>query len=102
MSEPEGFDPDELPDSLAIDFDLNYDVNLAERNPFQISAVAQITKLVQKTLTIQIKVCKVKGRMRMRLSRTPSPYWYASFIDKLRMYIILVLFFSELLANTTR
>ena len=60
LSEPDGFDPDELPDSLAIDFDLNYDVNLAERNPFQISAVALITKLVQKTLTIQIKVCKVR------------------------------------------
>ena len=82
LSEPDGFDPDELPDALAIDFDLSYNVNLAEREPFQISTVAQITKLVHKTLTIQIKVCKVVGRMRMRLSRTPSPHWYASFIDK--------------------
>ena len=84
LSEPDGFDPDELPDSLAIDFDLNYDVDLTDpgRTPFQVSAVALITKLVHKSITVQIKVCKVAGRMRIRLSRDPSPHWYASFIDK--------------------
>ena len=53
-----GFDPDELPNSIAIDFDVNYDVtnyDASEKTPFQIATVASITKILNSRITVTIK-----------------------------------------------
>ena len=81
LTDPEGFDPYELPNSISIDFDVNYDAfdysNDSKTNPFQVSAVAVITKsILNSKITVKITIRKIHGRMRIRLSRDPSPYWY--------------------------
>ena len=37
LTEPEGFDPDDLPNSIGIDFDLNYDASNSNQQPFEVS-----------------------------------------------------------------
>lgn len=86
LTEPEGFDPDDLPNSIGIDFDLNYDASNSNQSPFEISAVAG-PKFVSSRIKVTIKVYKVTGRMRIRLSRDPSPYWYASFVEQPKLDI---------------
>ena len=44
-------------------------------------------KIVSAKIKVTIKVHKVSGRMRIRLSRDPSPYWYASFVEQPKLDI---------------
>lgn len=99
LTEPEGFDPDDLPNSIGIDFDLNYDASNSNQQPFEVSAVAG-PKIVSAKIKVTIKVHKVSGRMRIRLSRDPSPYWYASFVEQPKLDIKISTDFKSKYSNT--
>ena len=78
-----GFDSDVLPDAISIEFDVNYNVSddPPEEVPFFMSAEA-VPVLFASSIEVSMKVLRVKGRLRIHLSRNPVPFWYASFVTK--------------------
>ena len=46
-----------------------------------------ITKIMNTRITVTITVRKIHGRMRVRIARDPSCYWYASFVDQPKLDI---------------
>lgn len=87
LTEPEGVDCDVWTDAISIEFDLDYDVFGAqggERNesaPLQVSAECWPI-FFSNSVTVMVKIFKIKGRARLHLTRKPFPFWYISFLQK--------------------
>lgn len=87
LTEPEGIDCDAWTDSISIEFDLEYDVGGAQLDGSREAAPVQVSAecwpiLFSSSVTVMIKIFKIKGRARLHLTRKPFPYWYISFMEK--------------------